>query len=161
EFPPRNGESLWEYLHRSDTAIWSKDNFPLTPVLVLDQFEELFSPSVRSAERVAHVFDDLADLIENRIPGELTRDDSRARRARLALPSERSRIVLSFREDYLPEIKTWEKKVPSLLRNFLRLEPMTRAHAIEAVELAGKAVLQEGVAPVIVDFVSKLPATAQ
>src|SRR5262249_11925127 len=39
EFPERaNNDGLWEYLHRSDMEIWSKDNFPLTPLLVFDQF---------------------------------------------------------------------------------------------------------------------------
>lgn len=40
--PWDNNESLWQYLHRRDLEIWSKDNFPLTPVLVFDQFEEIF-----------------------------------------------------------------------------------------------------------------------
>lgn len=40
---PGHDERLWEYLHRSDLEIWSRDNFLLTPVLVFDQFEELFS----------------------------------------------------------------------------------------------------------------------
>ena len=43
ECPERNqGETLWEYLHREHLEIWSKDNFLLIPVLVFDQFEEMF-----------------------------------------------------------------------------------------------------------------------
>src|SRR6185503_14713494 len=30
-------ETLWEYLHRADLELWSQQNYPLTPVLVLDQ----------------------------------------------------------------------------------------------------------------------------
>src|SRR5262249_18390446 len=33
----RDDEQLWDYLHRDHLEIWSRDNFPLTPVLVFDQ----------------------------------------------------------------------------------------------------------------------------
>lgn len=156
EYPAmEKGESLWEYLHRKDIEFWSDDNFPMTPVLVFDQFEELFSRTGGNAELIRQVFNDLADLIENRIPAELASEAARPKRARLDLLSQHYRIVLSFREDFLPEIRTWEKQVPSLLRNYLRLEPMSRERAIEAVEQAGEKVLGPGVAPHIVDLVSK------
>ena len=156
EYPaPDRDETLWEYLHRKDLEIWSEDNFPLTPVLVFDQFEELFSRSGGNVELVQHVFDSLADLIENRIPAELASESAGSRRSRLDLLSQRYRLVLSFREDFLPEVRAWEKKVPSLLRNYLRLDPMSRDRAIDAVEQAGAAVLDPDVAPCIVDFVGK------
>jgi WD40 repeat protein len=156
EFPePTREESLWEYLHRKNPEIWSVDNYPLTPVLVFDPFEELFSRSGGKADLIKQVFDDLADLIENRIPGELASETAGDRRSRLDLFSQNYRIVLSFREDFLPEVRMWEKQVPSLLKSSLRLEPMSRSCAIKAVEEAGKAVLDEGVAARIVDFVGR------
>ena len=157
---PQVDETLWEYLHRKDLEVWSEDNFPLTPVLVFDQFEELFSRSGGNLELITQVFDGLADLIENRIPAEIASATAGPRRSRLDLSSQRYRVVLSFREDFLPEVRTWEPKVPSLLRNYLRLDPMSRARAIEAVESAGRAVLGEGVAPVVVDFVGRLDEAA-
>ena len=78
-----------------------------------------------------------------------------AKRASLDLMSQRYRVVLSLREDFLPELKNWEKKIPSLSRHFLRLEPMSRWNAVEAVEQAGAAVIEPGVAPHIVDFVGR------
>jgi hypothetical protein len=156
EFIPRGDESLWEYLHRKDLEIWTTDNFPLTPVLVFDQFEELFSSSVGNSDRTQQILDRLGDLIENRIPVELCSDAAKAKRSKLDLLSQRYRMVLSFREDFLPQVRTWEKKVPSLLRNYLRLEPMPRERAIAAVERSGAEVLEKGVAPVIVDFVGKV-----
>jgi len=41
--PPSADESLWEFLHRADLELWSAQNYLLTPVVVLDQFEELFT----------------------------------------------------------------------------------------------------------------------
>jgi WD40 repeat protein len=156
EFPePAPHQSLWEYLHRKNREIWSADNYPLTPVLVFDQFEELFSRSGGNVDLISRVFDDLADLIENRIPAEVAAETAGDRRSHLDLFTQHYRIVLSFREDFLPEMRRWEKQVPSLLKSYLRLEPMSRAGAIKAVEQAGKAILDDGIAAQIVDFVGK------
>ncbi|MGC2635641.1 MAG: WD40 repeat domain-containing protein [Acidobacteriaceae bacterium] len=152
---PESGEGIWEYLHRKDAEFWSADNFPLVPVLIFDQFEELFSRSGGNAQLIRQVFNDLADLIENRIPAEVASETAGARRSRLDLLTQHYRVLLSFREDYLPDVRTWEKQVPSLLRNTLRLDPMTRECAIRAVEETGKAVLEPDVAPYIVDFVGR------
>jgi hypothetical protein len=159
EYPtPDSDEGLWEYLHRKDLEVWNQKNFPLTPVLVFDQFEELFSRG-RNVELIKQVFDGLADLIENRIPADIASAAAGPRRARLDVLSQRYRIVLSFREDFLPEVRTWEQKVPSLLRNYLRLDPMSRQRAIDAVERAGQTVLDKDVAPCIVDFVGTFDPT--
>jgi hypothetical protein len=159
--PGRNdGETLWDYLHREGLEIWSRDNFPLVPVLVFDQFEEMFSHRTGDPQRLLNVRHRLADLMENRIPAELASEAAGPDRARLNLLSLHYRIVLSFREDYLPDLKSWERDIPSLLRNYLRLEPMTRQCAIEAVEKSGQTLLAEGVAPRIVDFVGKMDGGA-
>lgn len=154
--PREPGEDLWQYLHRKDLEIWSTDNFLLTPILVFDQFEELFSHSGNNLARIKSIFNSLADLIENRIPSELVGDTtSRERRAQLDLLAQRYRIVLAVREDFLPDIDILKDKVPSLLRNRLRLLPMSRDQAIMATEEAGAAVLEEGVAFRIVDLIAK------
>ncbi|MFT4102482.1 MAG: hypothetical protein QM674_15875 [Burkholderiaceae bacterium] len=148
-------EDLWRYLHRIDFEGWTKDNFPLVPVLVFDQFEELFSRGGRR-ERIGAIFDSLADLLENRIPADLASDEaSRELRRRFDLRTRRYRVLLSFREDFLPEIDGWKDKVPSLLEHRLRLLPMSRQTAIDAVECAGREVLEAGVAERIVDLVSR------
>ena len=41
--PPKDAESVWEYLHRPEVEFWSDLNRLLTPVLVFDQFEKIFS----------------------------------------------------------------------------------------------------------------------
>lgn len=153
--PPEPGETAWHYLHRRDLELWSHDNFPLTPVLVLDQFEELFAPRPAGAPTVESVMNALGDLIESRVSDEFTGADRQAL-ARLDTQSLRYRVLLSFREDYLPAIKGWEKKIPSLLRNFLHLQPMAREQAVRAVAEPGARVLAPGVAERIVDFVGNL-----
>jgi hypothetical protein len=157
EFEP--DETLWRYLHRRDLELWSQDNNLLTPVLVFDQFEELFTRGGFDLERIRRVCHDLADLIENRIPTEITSsEDVRRAAAQLDMFSQRYRVVLSFREDFLPDIKNWERDVPSLLKNWHQLQPMNREQGV-AVAQAGTAVLAPGTADAIVDFVGNLEQT--
>jgi hypothetical protein len=153
ERPPlRQGEGLWSYLHRKDFELWTDDNHLRPPVLVLDQFEEVFSRPGTTKKDLAPIFDVLGDLVENRIPSAIASD--KAQSAALDLIRQRYRIVLSFREDFLPDLRTWEPRLPSLLRQSLRLLPMSRERAVEAVARAGKAVLAPDTAGAIVDFVA-------
>jgi hypothetical protein len=64
----QDGESLWAYLHRSDLELWTPLNRPVSPLFVLDQFEEVFTRSSENREAVRRFRTDLADLLENRIP---------------------------------------------------------------------------------------------
>jgi hypothetical protein len=154
--PPHADEDLWHYLHRDGLELWSRDNHLLTPVFLFDQFEELFAHAGGRAAAVEDVFNGLADLIENRIPKSLAGEHtSRAVLSQLDLDARRCRIVLSFREDFLPEIESWKDRVPSLLRNRLRLLPMARAQAVQALLAVGTEVLAPGMAPRIVDFVAR------
>lgn len=150
------GQDLWQYLHREDFAVWSRDVFQLTPLIVLDQFEELFAGSGSNAGRIQTVLDELGDLLGNHIPASYASESTdRSRTAGLDLLSQRYSVLLAFREDFLPEMRCWQCKLPSLLRSYLRLEPLSYRQAIEAVELAGQAVMAPGAARIFVDFVGK------
>ncbi|MBL8340937.1 MAG: hypothetical protein JNL30_05655 [Rubrivivax sp.] len=157
--PRREGESLWRWLHRSDFELATRDNWPLQPVFVLDQFEEVFAHHERSGERVRATLAALADLADNRISHEVAGDREAARGLELA--RHNYRMLFSFREDYLPEIRVWERTLPALLRHYLRLEPMSAARAEAAVQAAGTAVLAEGAAGAIVRFVGNLGAAGR
>ncbi len=146
---PDSGEGLWAYLQRRDRPIWSPDNFPQTPVLVFDQFEEVFSRG-GSPEHVKAVLDSIADLVADRLPPALVQDREAARR--LNLQSQQYHVVLSFRSDFLADVESWEKRAFLPRRESLHLLAMSREDAIEAVERAGIAVLAPGMGGQIVDF---------
>ncbi|WP_284616722.1 WD40 repeat domain-containing protein [Aquabacterium humicola] len=159
---PAKGESIWHYLHRRDLELWSVDNYPLTPVLVFDQFEELFAPRQGGFFDAASVMNALGDLIESRLPEELSGVTvERSRLSALDLQTQRYRTLISFREDYLPILKNWERGIPSLLRNFLALRPMSRSQATEAVKEPGERVLAPGIEHDIVEFVGNLDNDTQ
>src|SRR5579863_10655730 len=65
------GESLWEFLHHRDDVLRDAQGERVTPLLIFDQFEELFTLA-QSDEfgraRAARFIEELADLVENRPP---------------------------------------------------------------------------------------------
>jgi hypothetical protein len=68
---PDTSETLWEYFHRKDVDFWNAKQHLTTPVLVFDQFEEIFTLGRTDHARrsQSQVFlTELADLIENRTP---------------------------------------------------------------------------------------------
>ncbi len=68
------GQTIWEYFHGKNADFWSKKNSPVMPVLVFDQFEEIFTLGRRTevqSARSEFFLKELADLIENRTPAEL------------------------------------------------------------------------------------------
>lgn len=149
---PADQESLWEYLHRNDFELWSERNQLLTPVIVLDQFEEL----LRLGERVDDFRNALGDLIENRIPAELAGQiaEDRTVAARLRLQSHKYTVLISLREDYLPDLEGWCGLIPALGRSRMRLLPMQRIQAVDAVHKPAATLIDERLAQRLVDIVS-------
>src|SRR5271169_731201 len=71
---PRNGETLWEYFHREANNFWNSRNRPMMPLLVFDQFEEMFTLGRLDGDRTAATeafLEQLADLAECRPPAKL------------------------------------------------------------------------------------------
>ena len=143
-------EPLWGYLHRAGLEFWSPHNFRCTPVFVLDQFEEVFTLGDRLPEAMAGFKIDLGDLAENRIPSALAGADLSA----LELRSMGYKLLLSLREDFLPELEGWRAAVPSLAKLRMRLLPLTPAQALAAVHQAAPQMMDLTLARRIVDFVA-------
>ena len=139
---PNPGESLWEYLHDRHVEWWSAKNQPLTPLFAFDQFEEVFTLGAENSDAIGRLRLDLADLIENRIPLDLAqRIEAGASAERQDLRGQRYRVLIGFREDFLPEVEGWKSELPSLMRNRLRLLPMSADRALQVVTgntLAGR-----------------------
>jgi hypothetical protein len=161
--PFADGETLWEYLHRADLELWSEQNYQLTPVLVLDQFEEVFTLGERLAESVERFKVDLGDLAENRIPAalasRLAADPSTAQR--LDLRRMAYKLVVTLREDFLPHLEGWRAAVPSLGRVRVRLLPMRPEQALSAVYDTAPHLMSEPLARRIVAFVAAAQTKTQ
>lgn len=142
---------LWAMFHRRDTEFWSARNRPVRPVLVFDQFEEVFTlgeidegARARSAAFLA----ELADLVEGRPPASVKEalEHDPAAASGYAFRRAALDIVLSFREDFLAEIEGLKARMPSLMQNRLRLLPMDGHQAHAVITGAGGALVDDAVA---------------
>jgi len=153
------GESLWEFLHHRDDVLHDESGATLIPLLIFDQFEEIFTLAQTDdfgRARAARFIDDLADLVENRPPKELEakleEDDAAAERFDFARSDYR--VLIALREDYLAPLEGLKASMPSITQNRLRLAPMTGQQALAAVTRPGKKLVSEEVAAAIVRFVA-------
>ena len=125
------GESLWEFLHHRDDTLRDESGAELIPLLIFDQFEEIFTLAQSDdfgRARAARFIEELADLVENRPPkaleARLESDDAAAE----AFDFARSdyRVLIALREDYLAPLEGLKKSMPSIAQNRLRLAPIVR-----------------------------------
>jgi S1-C subfamily serine protease len=152
--------TLWELLHQRDFALWSATNQPLIPLFVLDQFEEIFTLGAANRTGVERLRVDIADLVENRIPAPVVvrLESSVDTAASFDVRRQRYKVLISFREDFLPDIETWRSTLPSLMHNRFRLSAMNAAQGFAAVYKTGAAaqLVDEPTAREIVRFVGKI-----
>lgn len=128
-------ETLWQYLHRCDLEFWNTNNRLVQPVLVFDQFEEVFTLGRRLPAEVDRFRTELADLIENRVPAPLYAqlESAGSKALCLDLKAMPYKVILSLREDFLADLENWRASIPSLRRNRMRLLPMRTANALQAI----------------------------
>ncbi|HEX3847722.1 MAG TPA: hypothetical protein VHV81_10100 [Steroidobacteraceae bacterium] len=153
------GESLWEFLHHRDDVLRDESGRTLTPLLIFDQFEEIFTLAQSDdfgRTRAARFIDELSDLVENRPPkaleAKLDADEAGAEKFDFARSDYR--VLIALREDYLAPLEGLKKSMPSISQNRLRLARMTGEQALVAVLKPGKRLVNEEVAAAIVRFVA-------
>lgn len=148
----KEGQTVWEFIHskpyaRVDNSGTSK---LVTPVLIFDQFEEIFTLGSQHGTNILrsntdHLIDFLSEIIENAIPYKLNDDHfvSDEVREKLFLKYERTnspvKVIFSFREEYLSQIYDLSDRMPSLVNSFLhfRLDFLKYDSAFEIIGKAG------------------------
>mgnify|MGYP000881392622 CR=1 FL=1 len=130
-------ETLWEQAKR---CVFEKNGAAFTPVLLFDQFEELFTLYPQPEKR-ARFITELADLIGERLPqafretlldqldaGQL--DSSALAEAEKA---PRLKFVFSIRSDMLHFMDELSEQIPYILRSRYQLFGLTDEQAREAI----------------------------
>ena len=123
---------LWKYFHtRKFTSLEHDGSAPITeicPVIVLDQFEELF---VRDEEGTQLFLSQIHLLI---------RDTLVVPEAPGYLQKTNCRFVVSLREDRLYNLEEAIDRcnLPGLRNNRYRLRPLSKSDAIEAIVIPGR-----------------------
>ena len=153
------GETLWEFLHHRDDVLKDAHGRTLIPILIFDQFEEIFTLAQSDdagRKRAQEFLADLADLVENRPPvaleARIDRDEADA--ARFDFARADYRILISLREDYLAHLEGLKGQMPSVTQNRMRLARMTGAQAVAAVRAPAPHLVSEAVAEAVVRFVA-------
>lgn len=141
--PPRQpGETIWEYFHREGAGWFTADQCLVLPLLVFDQFEEIFAldrNNPRATEDAAEVWRQLGDLLENRVPASVVQ----ARKSSSEFTIQRSlfKVLICIRQDYLAELMERRGQIPSVVHNHLMLSVFDGHRAVEAVLRPGSPLL--------------------
>lgn len=130
--------SLWEYFHKKGGEFWSDHNQLTTPVLVFDQFEEIFTLGRENPVRMKRcnaLLAEIGDLVENRCPVALREQIENEVGIASKVDTRRPppKILLSFREDYLADFEILYDYVNARFSNRIRLLPMTGDKAQAAI----------------------------
>jgi photosystem II stability/assembly factor-like uncharacterized protein len=123
EYQPGDTTSLWSFF--KTVEFWRNDLL-LTPVLILDQFEELFTLQTQGAREV--FLSELGHLIRGIAPSSQSKIESTADEVPPSI-----RVVLSLREDFLAFIEEASDHIPEIMDHRYRLAPLTYEMASKAI----------------------------
>lgn len=137
----RDGETLWEYFHREGNYFWNARNRPVIPLPVFDQFEETYTLGRLDPDRSASTeafFQQLADLAECRAPAKLKAwiDEHPEEASAFNFGRHHYKILLSIREDFLPDLEALRAGMPTVALNRMRLQRMNGEAALLVVNQA-------------------------
>ncbi len=132
--PFGEGQTLRDYFHSQPQPWLDADKKPVVPVLIFDQFEDVFAidgANQASVKPVDVFWTQIGNLIENR-----GRDSGR----QLALPYSDPRndrvlfkVLICLRQDKLPKLQSRRGLVPSISQNQFSLKPFSGRRAMQAV----------------------------
>lgn len=141
--PLAPGEKLWEYFRRASHFAPSKvgddqEEKLVTPVLVFDQFEEIFTLGKYHDDRDT-LIDELYWLIEDQLPPSVKEriQKNDVGKKEIYLPSEPPdiRIVISLREEYLPHLTDLKSRIPSIDQTTFRVVHLNAKQAREIINM--------------------------
>ena len=155
--------TLWEFFHDRSQPWFrrapaeedadSADGAGSTawPVLILDQFEEIFvkgedrasdnpKEDVLARESARAFLTQLADLVENRPPAALRErlqsgppDERRALVRRFDFQARPVHVAVVVRDDFLARLERWRRAMPSLMEHRVELRLLSGPQAYKAV----------------------------
>jgi hypothetical protein len=126
---------IWESLNAA--SFKTADGVAATPVLIFDQFEELFNHPKKVQEAfTSHI----GDLIENRLPADIEgalNQIPRSQRSKELMAwfqPPNVKIIFAIRSDRMSELHKMRFEIPAILQNRYELKPLHAQQAIDAIE---------------------------
>jgi tetratricopeptide (TPR) repeat protein len=153
-------ESLWGYFHHVDRRLMDRAGKEIVPVLVFDQFEEVFTQGLADSNSRAasqSFLVELAELAENRPSEALERaieaDPNLVEN--FLFDRQDYRIVVALREDFLAALDSLRSRAPSLGRNRYRLRPMSGRQGLDAILNPAPGLVAPDVAQEIIRLIGR------
>ena len=131
EYVQGDKTSLWHFF--KSTQFW-KNDILLTPVLILDQFEELFT--LHLEQQRGAFLDQFSNLVRGVRP-KLAEPQSTLSSEEGASYSDSAppvKIIISLREDFLAQLEEISDRIPGILDQRFRLLPLGREAASKAMD---------------------------
>jgi tetratricopeptide (TPR) repeat protein len=126
DYTPGEGETLWEFFK---TAMFWRGDALQIPVLVLDQFEEIFT--LVEAPRRREIAEAIGTACGPMPASVRTRRSRRA--AALSDEPPRLKFVISLREEYFGALEQLSRHIPQIFHDRFQLVPLSEEAARDAV----------------------------
>ena len=147
-------ESLWCFFHMNE--FWSEKNELLIPVVIIDQFEDVFKDGV--PEAVVDSFFDNLDELSCIVPPLAVREQITDAQAFRYNQSADFHVVFSLREDYIPRLDdfVYSKNISELRKSRCSITQMNSFQAREVILFPSKGLVTDSVADKIIKLLSSV-----
>lgn len=145
-------DSLWYFFHTNE--FWSSKNELLTPIVIIDQFEDIFKDEVR--ELSPEQFFNNLDELSNVVPPMSMREDLQNMESFRYNQSADFRFVFSLREDYLPRLDdyVYSLNIPELRKSRYSITLLDKKQAREIILGPANGIVSDNVADKIIEILS-------
>jgi len=155
---PKSGQSLWEYFYDVRTEFRDSNENPVLPVLVFDQFEEIFTLGKGEQQQASSTafLEELSYLADGTVPPAIQQRWNRKPEDKESYVGEGQgayKILISLREDFLAELIDQNRRIGTIDRKNYRLHQLTGTGALAVVSQASDLV-DSTVAEQIVRYVA-------
>jgi hypothetical protein len=123
------GTSAWRFFKTAE--FWSEHNDLLRPVIILDQFEEIFT--LHSKEVRSEFIGQLGELVRGRSRTPRSEDTPALIGQSLDDTAPDVKVVIALREDFLANLEELASEIPAILHNRFRLGPLSLEAARAAI----------------------------
>ncbi len=127
-FTEGEGETYWEYFN---TAVFTKGDRFLTPVLILDQFEEVFT--LQNENYRKQLGEQLRDLVSGQMPDSVRERLRAGEKLDCPTTPPAIRVLISLREDAVGALQELTGYLPGILTQRFRLTQLDAERARNAI----------------------------
>ena len=128
DYTPGQQGCLWEFFK---TALFWHERTLLTPVLVLDQFEELFT--LQDPVRRQALATELGELVSGGLPESIRNRIIEGKELEYSEKSPSLKLIISLRWEYVGRLEELFRAIPSILSHRFLLQPLDREQAERAI----------------------------